>query len=158
MHLLRTALDRDLPVFGICRGIQVMAVATGGDIWQDIPSQCPGSLAHRQSAPRQDPSHDVMVTADSLLARILWPEGNPQERISVNSFHHQAPRKCGTLFQAVAMSPDGITEALSIPAAHFALGVQWHPEELAGSDPSHARLFTAFVKAAQGRPIGRGCA
>ncbi len=92
LSLFRAALARDLPVLGICRGVQVMAVATGGDLWQDIPSQCPGSLAHRQDTPRQEASHTVIVSPDSLLARICRLDDQAHETIAVNSLHHQAPR------------------------------------------------------------------
>ena len=151
--LLHVALRQDLPILGICRGVQVMAAATGGDLWQDIPAQCPGSLAHQQpvGSPRHLPVHDVSVSPDSLLARILWPENSDRHLLSVNSFHHQAPRNCGRIFSAVAFSADGLLEALAIPDAYFALGVQWHPEDMTDTDVLHARIFTAFVRAAQAR-------
>lgn len=151
IHLLRAALKLDLPIFGICRGVQVMAVATGGDLWQDIPSQYPdNSLPHHQKRPRHEASHTVTITPDTRLANILWPEDTDNYQLPVNSFHHQATRNCGRLFFAVATSPDGIIEALAIPDATFALGVQWHPEAMAETESHHARLFSAFVSAAGG--------
>ena len=153
LALARAALSEDLPVLGICRGVQVLAVATGGDLWQDIPSQCAHFLQHRQTVPRQLPSHDVTVIPDSLLAGVLWPHGSDHGRLSVNSFHHQAPRNCGTLLSVVATSPDGSIEALALPGAHFALGVQWHPEDMADSDPRQARIFSALVAAAHERHV-----
>lgn len=151
--LFRAALQRDLPTLGICRGVQVMAVATGGDLWQDIPSQCPHSLNHRQTHPREEPCHHVAVQPDSLLARILWPAGAEEYSMAVNSFHHQAPRNYGTLLTAIATCQDGIIEALTAPTAHFVLGVQWHPENMVSRDPVHARVFTALIDAAANRVI-----
>jgi putative glutamine amidotransferase len=151
MALVQAALRRDLPMLGICRGVQVMAVAAGGSLWQDIPSQCADSLPHAQSAPRDVASHTVEVEADSLLARVLDPDAKQTFYISVNSFHHQAPRACGTIWQPVAHSSDGLIEALVAPEASFALGVQWHPEEMTLSAPAHARLFAALTAAARAR-------
>lgn len=161
--LVLGALARDLPLLGICRGAQVMAVADGGDLWQDIPSQCQGEVEHFQSCPRHLPSHKVTLPRDGALARALGPAlplvrprgsrpaGGDNLTLRVNSFHHQAARKCGSLFTAEGRSSDGLTEALTAPGATFALGVQWHPEEMAETDPAQARLFTAFVEAARGR-------
>ena len=153
MALLLAALRRDLPVLGICRGAQVMAVTTGGDLWQDIPAQCPHCLAHRQTAEFTQPTHAARILRDSPLARILGLSDvtNPDDpRVMVNSFHHQAVRKCGRVFSPVAWSPDGIIEGLYGASATFALGVQWHAEELTETDPRQHRLFTAFVQAAAG--------
>jgi putative glutamine amidotransferase len=150
--LTHEALRRDLPVLGICRGVQVLTIATGGDLWQDLPSQRPAGLCHRQTCPRQQPCHEVDILPGSLLAQICWPEGSDRYTLPVNSFHHQAPRNYGTLCAAIGKSPDGLIEALVVPDAQFALGVQWHPEDMAETDPRHARIFTAFIAAAAGRP------
>ncbi|HEX2949236.1 MAG TPA: gamma-glutamyl-gamma-aminobutyrate hydrolase family protein [Armatimonadota bacterium] len=154
LDLLRTAIRRDLPIMGICRGVQVMSVATGGDLWQDIPSQYSSSISHKQHEERHIGTHKVSVVPDSLLANIIWPEGDATYTLTVNSFHHQAPRNCGRLFTAVAKSPDGIIEGLAIPDAHFALGVQWHPENMAEIDHVQGRLFSALITASMGRKIG----
>lgn len=149
--LLRAVLRRDLPVLGICRGVQVMAVATGGDLWQDIPTQCPGCRQHRQTAARREPTHNVQITPNSLPATIFSIYAGDNACMPVNSFHHQATRSCGTLLTVAATSDDGIIEALVAPDARFVLGVQWHPEEMADTDPAQAHLFAAFVQAARGK-------
>lgn len=149
--LAQAALRRDLPLLAICRGVQVLTIATGGDLWQDIPSQRPDSLPHKQHIARHLPSHDVRVAPDSLLARVLWPDGTDDVLLPVNSMHHQAPRACGTRLTPVAWCTDDIVEALTATDAFFILGVQWHPEEMAATDPRQARLFSALIHACAGR-------
>jgi len=149
--LLRAALRRDLPVLGICRGIQVMAVAAGGDLWQDIPAQLPDNIGHNQSGARHEASHAVAVAPESRLARMLGVRGGADDnssRIRVNSIHHQAVRQCGTAFVPAAWSDDGIIEALIAPDARWMVGVQWHPEDMASRDSAQRRLFAEFVRAA----------
>jgi putative glutamine amidotransferase len=128
-----------------------MAVAAGGSLWQDIPTQCPQALTHRQAAPRHEPTHTVRVAPESLLDRI-WglsmTNTSPTFDLGVNSFHHQAVRDYGTILNVIARSADGMIEALTAPDATFALGVQWHPEEMADSDPRQMALFAALVRAA----------
>ena len=151
--LVRAAQQRGLPVLGICRGIQMLAVAAGGTIWQDIPAQLPDSLPHQQTAPRHQPSHRVTLAPGSRLARILLPapaDSAAPLHIDVNSFHHQAARSCATIFSAMAWSDDGLIEGIAAADDWFALGVQWHPEEMAATDPRQARLFTALIEAARG--------
>lgn len=130
------------PVLGICRGLQVMNIALGGDIYQDLPAQYDGNLiAHRQKQPSYYPSHPVAVAAGSLLHKI-----SGSEKLMVNSLHHQAIRKVGQ-WQACATAPDGVIEAAELPGHPFFLGVQWHPERLYESDNAAKALFSAFVKA-----------
>ncbi len=155
MALLREALRRDLPVLGICRGIQLMAAALGGDLWQDIPAQCGTDICHYQRAARADTFHAVRLVADSPLARIygLRPDAEGACVLRVNSFHHQAVRAPGPALIPIGWTADNLIEAAALPAAAFVLGVQWHPEDLAADDPRQARLFAAFVQVAAARLV-----
>ncbi|MDA8194046.1 MAG: gamma-glutamyl-gamma-aminobutyrate hydrolase family protein [Thermaerobacter sp.] len=132
-----------MPVFGICRGLQVMAVGFGGTLMQDISRQRPDSpLAHSQKPARQVATHSVEVSPGSRLAAIV---GIAQ--VPVNSFHHQAVDRIPTGWQVTGRSEDGLIEALERAGPAFRLGVQWHPEDLVGGQPTSAALFAAFVKA-----------
>lgn len=153
MALLHAALRQDLPVLGICRGIQLMNVALGGDLWQDIPSQVQENIGHYQQNSRQDSFHHVRVEPDSRLTSILWKNSAEHDqtfRLPVNSFHHQAARHIGSIVTPIAWTDDGLIEALIIPDARFALGVQWHPEDMAATNAVQANIFHAFVQAAGG--------
>jgi putative glutamine amidotransferase len=147
--LAQAALKRGLPVLAICRGIQVLNVAAGGTLIQDIPSQVPGAIKHRQEAPRWLGTHAVVVAPDSRLAALL---GATQVR--VNSYHHQSVKAVAPGFRLSAEAPDGIIEAIeSLCPDRFALGVQWHPEGMFEKVPAFARLFQGLVEAAT---TGRG--
>lgn len=147
MWLVRHAYHRQIPMLGICRGIQVLAAALGGQVYQDIYSQCqqPGMLKHSQDMRRDSASHTVSVQADSLLHRIVQ-----SDTLAVNSFHHQAVSEPGSLLQAVAHSSDGIIEAVESTEFKPILGVQWHPEAFfahQGATAMHA-LFDWLVQEA----------
>jgi putative glutamine amidotransferase len=143
--LLGAARERRMPVFGICRGIQIMNVALGGDLYQDIPSQAESALGHAQKTLREGAWHDVDVRPGTRLAAILG-EG----RAAVNSYHHQACRRVAHGLSVTATTSDGIVEAVEDPGLPFFLGVQWHPEVLeGGTAQSTRRLFAAFVEAAR---------
>jgi putative glutamine amidotransferase len=157
--LVRAARDRGLPVFGICRGVQVMNVALGGDLFQDIPSQVEGAQGHSQRTLIEGAWHDVDIRPGTRLAGIAL--GN---RAAVNSYHHQACRRVAPGLVVTATAADGIIEGLEEPGEAYFLGVQWHPEVLdGGADPLSRRLFAAFVEAARefllrsskGRPAAR---
>jgi putative glutamine amidotransferase len=142
--LVRAALDADLPVLAICRGIQVLNVARGGTLVQDIPSERPGAIQHRVPEPRDGFAHDVQVTTGSLLHRTLdSPRGAV---VGVNSRHHQALAALGAGLSVTATAPDGIIEAIEDPSRVFCLGVQWHPENFWRSGEFRG-LFEAFVRA-----------
>lgn len=140
LALLRGALDRDMPVLGICGGEQLLAVALGGTLIQHIPDAVPGALPHEQPNPRHEPGHAVAITPGSRLARIVGA-GSMQ----VNSSHHQAVRDAGTEAVVNATAPDGVIEGVESTRHRFALGVQWHPEFLI--DPGDARIFAALIAA-----------
>ncbi len=147
LALTRMALERDLPTFGICRGMQTLNVACGGALYQDIATQRPESLTHPQSdLPRNHLAHTVVVERDSRLHALLGVE-----ELRVNSLHHQAVSRPGEGARIVAWAPDGIAEALELPDHRFVVAVQYHPEELVETDALSRRLFAAFTEACRQR-------
>ena len=142
LALARLAYNSGVPMLGICRGIQLLAAAFGGSVHQDLATALPQAklLKHSQEAERHVPTHFV-ETAEGSIVRELFGK-----RLAVNSFHHQAVNAPGPLFRVTAQSADGVVEAIeSTDAAHFAVGVQWHPEcFLAGGDESMLPLFRRF--------------
>jgi putative glutamine amidotransferase len=147
MTLLRQALGRALPVFGICGGAQVLNVVCGGSLYQDIPSQVPKAYKHSGAVER---SHTIDIVADTRLAAIMQAT-----ELRVNSTHHQAVRVPGQGMVVSATARDGVIEAVEMPERPFVLGVQWHPERLFSDDEPSRRLFAAFVKAAEEYPLTR---
>ena len=152
LRLARWAAAEDLPVLGICRGHQVLNVALGGTLVQDIPSQVNTTLKHDQvdGLPRSNRLHTVAIAEDSQLAAILG-----ETHVSVNSLHHQSVAEVAPGARVTATAPDGVVEALEVPGKPFLLSVQWHPEDLYAEDPAMARLFEAFVAAARERHAQR---
>ena len=150
--LIRWGLAEGKPLLGICRGIQTMNVAAGGTLYQDITAQCPGAgrhdFFHSDDYARDFMAHPVAVEPGCRLSLALG-----EERLSVNSLHHQAVKAVPPAFRSVAHSPDGIVEGVEAPGHPFAVGVQWHPEELTTSQAAARRLFAAFVDACRD---GRG--
>ena len=142
--LLRRAMAADKPVLGICRGLQFINAALGGTLWQDLPSQHPSEIIHRQTAPYDAPSHEVRLLPGSPLEALLG-----RESLGVNSYHHQAIRDLAAPLEAMAMSPDGLIEAIRHPGQRFLWGVQWHPEFAWRSDPAAAAIFRAFVESCE---------
>ena len=143
----REALDRDLPILGICGGQQLLAVALGGRLIQHIPDAIPNALAHEQPNDRGEPGHEVEILDGTLLRRICG-----RDRMAVNSAHHQAVEAPGPGALVNARAPDGVIEGIEAPDRRFCLGVQWHPEY--GVDPADQRLFEALVEAARGGGAG----
>ena len=143
-RLTLLALETGWPVFGICRGVQIMNVAAGGKLYSDIPDQVPGVRFNHQQpvgTPRDHIVHKVRIPEDTLLHRVIG-----SSIIAVNSFHHQAVSEPGKDIIINAYSEDGIPEGIEIPGHPFALGVQWHPECMQQYD-DHMKLFRAFVDA-----------
>ena len=147
IDLTRYALGRRLPLLAICRGIQLLNVALGGTLQQDIAGE-PGSLInHSQSEPRHQPTHAVKLDDGTRLAGILGAL-----ELDVNSFHHQALKGLGRGLRPVAWAPDGVVEGIELDGADFVVGVQWHPEDLAGHDAAARNVFRALVAAARAHP------
>jgi len=153
IELTKRAIDRDFPILAICRGIQVLNVAAGGDIYQDINEQKSEVLSHNQDAPRWHRTHRVEIEGDSLLREIV-SEGS----IMVNSFHHQNVREVAEGFRAVARSSDGLIEAIERRSGAFQLGIQWHPEAMVEEDKNAGLIFARFVEVAEGSQGRKGLA
>ena len=150
--LVLAARARKLPILAICRGVQVLNVACGGTLVQDIPSQIAGALTHSLPVPQHQPyelAHEVWVDKDSLLARLMR-ERLVDEALEVNSRHHQAVKALASGFVISATAPDGVIEAIEDPKALFCLGVQWHPENFFRTGEFRA-LFEGFLETAQKR-------
>lgn len=141
MCLTRLAVKRRMPVLGICRGMQALAIVSGGTIFQDIYSQNPEKelICHSQGTPRCEVSHEVIIQNDSLLSRIMGCQ-----RADVNSFHHQAVSSVGSDCKVVAWSQDGIVEGIEFANLPI-IAVQWHPEELFSEHNVQRRLFNWLV-------------
>ncbi len=157
MDILRHALQRGVPVFGICRGMQVLNVALGGTLYQDLPSQLEGgSIAHRQQMPKWQWTHEIEVDAGSEVAKITQ-----STNLRVNSYHHQAIKTLADGLAAVAHASDGVIEAVESHdlSEHWLVGVQWHAEAMRDTEgPEHRNLFEAHVAAAERHALRRAAA
>ncbi len=143
-YLLHTAMQIDLPILGICRGIQFINAALGGTLWQDIPSQFPTDLIHCQKPPYDKPVHDVIIEKNSPLHDLLQTECLP-----VNSYHHQGVRELSPMLRCMAQSTDGLIEAVYAPSQRFLWAVQWHPEFSFMNDENSLRIFQSFIESCQ---------
>ena len=147
LQLIRWALEDGKPVLGICRGIQLINLAAGGTLYQDLGAQLAGSSKHDyfpgQGFARDQLTHDVVIEEGSKLASIYGAG-----RLRVNSMHHQAVKDLAPGLVTTAVAPDGVVEALESSDEQFVLGVQWHPESLTDRDPRMHRLLSGFVQAA----------
>ncbi len=144
---IHVALEGGLPILAVCRGVQVLNVALGGSLFQDVGTEPGTQLPHSQQEPRDQPTHKVKVQPGSRLAQTLGTD-----ELEVNSMHHQAVKTLGAGLAAVAWAPDQIVEGVELTdPSHLVLGVQWHPEELIRHSESARRLFAALVDAAARR-------
>jgi gamma-glutamyl-gamma-aminobutyrate hydrolase PuuD len=147
--LVLAARRKKLPILAICRGIQVLNVAYGGTLVQDIPSQLPGAGTHNLAVPEHESyalAHEIWVEKDSLLAKLMR-DRIADDGLEVNSRHHQAVKDVAKGFKVTATAPDGVIEAIEDPASAFCLGVQWHPENFFRTGEFRA-LFEGFLEAA----------
>ncbi|MCL6636584.1 MAG: gamma-glutamyl-gamma-aminobutyrate hydrolase family protein [Alicyclobacillus sp.] len=144
MALIHALCAQGKPVLGLCRGIQVLNVAFGGSLYQDLGRQWRGHIQHAQKARRDHLSHEVRLAPHSLLAQLY----GGQTRVRCNSFHHQAVRSVGPGLRAVAWDADGLIEGIEAADGRFVVGVQWHPENLWRRYPEHHGLFRGLVSAA----------
>ena len=141
--VLQEIEQRNLPLFAICFGMQILNVSRGGTLIQDITTQWPNAIKHEQGPPRDRASHSVSFRKECLLSSLAASETG-----LVNSFHHQAIEKLGTNLEATAWSSDGLIEAIEDPRPErFVLGVQWHPELGWEQDELSQALFNDFIKA-----------
>ena len=152
IHVYRDALElrafpkifnTGKPVMGICRGAQLINVALGGTLYQDIPSQLTDFIQHMQTEPKFSYSHDVTVLKDTPLYNLIG-----KERMHANTFHHQAVKTLGQGLEVMAVADDGIIEAMYMPGERYFRAYQWHPERLFDSDEYHKDIFRELVEAA----------
>jgi putative glutamine amidotransferase len=148
MTLVRWATVDKKPVLGVCRGIQAINVALGGTLYQDMQAQYPNGIKHDYFPPaggytRESLVHSADIASGSRLAQILG-----RDRVEVNSMHHQGIKTVAPGLLATARAPDASIEGIEGCGASYLIGVQWHPEELASSQPDMRRLFSSFIEAA----------
>jgi putative glutamine amidotransferase len=144
LAVIRSVIDRRRPILAVCRGIQVLNVALGGTLFQDVGTDPGTELQHSQTEPRDQPTHKVTIRSGSRLAQALGTD-----ELEVNSMHHQAVKTLGAGLEAVAWAPDQIIEGVEMgDDSRFVLGVQWHPEELTAESEPARRLFAALVRSA----------
>ena len=143
LTMARWALQENVPTLGICRGMQVMNVALGGSLYQDLGALYEGSLKHALwDMPRTTIAHTVHVETGSRMEQLLGTS-----ELQANSLHHQAVKTPGKGVRVSGRAEDGVVELIEVPAHRFMMGVQCHPEELYTNEPSWAKLFSSFIRA-----------
>lgn len=142
--LLRLAMKRNIPILGICRGIQFINAALGGDLYQDLPGEHPSPIEHHQQAPYDMPVHSVTIKQATPLYKTLQ-----KETIEVNSYHHQAIKTLAPNLEIMAKSSDGLIEAVYSPEHKFLWAIQWHPEFSYKSDLNSRKIFKTFIEHSQ---------
>jgi putative glutamine amidotransferase len=142
LGLISLALQRDLPLLGVCGGAQAINVALGGSLYQDIPTQIPNAGEHQQGNLKELGGHPIKIHHGTKLKQIVG-----QESLEVNTTHHQAVKKLGTGLIVNATAEDDVIEGIESKEHSFVLGVQWHPEALVARVPSQRKIFASFVTA-----------
>ncbi len=138
--LFRMVYEQDKPLLGICRGIQCINVVMGGTLYQDLPSEHSSDTEHHQIPPYDVPVHSVKIIGDSPLYKLL-----KKETLMVNSYHHQAILTLAPKVSAMAVSEDGLIEAVCVPKKRFIWGIQWHPELSCLVDENSRKIFSEFI-------------
>ena len=141
---IKIALERDMALLGICRGLQFLNVSLGGTLYQDILSEADSALVHLHTPPEDPVTHDVIIEPDTPLASVIQ-----EQKIHVNSFHHQGVKKLSSKLKCMACATDGVLEAAYMPGKRFVRGVQWHPEMSYQTDGNSLKIFGAFVSGAK---------
>lgn len=142
LSIAQKALESGKPILGICRGAQLLNVACGGSLYQDLPSESPSQILHRQAEGLFAFSHDVNILPDSPLFQLVG-----QERMRANSFHHQAVKRLGRGLSVMALADDGIIEGFYGTGKQYLRAYQWHPERLFEYDEANKSLFIDFINA-----------
>ncbi len=145
LALFSRAIESKKPILSICRGMQVINVALGGTLYQDIPSEYETEILHKQTAPSGVPWHDVLISQGSVLQSL----SRGKVRMAANSFHHQAIKDVASVLSVTATAVDGIVEAFTHGAHPYLRGYQWHPERLYTVDADNRRIFEEFIEACQ---------
>ncbi len=143
-RMFEKMIATDKPILAICRGMQVVNVAFGGTLYQDIPSEISTDIQHRQTEARYEFSHFVKILGDTPLAAFIG-----ENSIRANSFHHQAVKDLGEGLKVMAVAEDGIVEAIYLPSERYLFAFQWHPELLQEKDGASRRVFESFISAAK---------
>ncbi len=142
--LFHTVYEKNKPIFGICRGIQLINTVLGGTLYQDLPTEHPSNILHRQTIPSEKPTHFVTLVADTPIREVIGAD-----TLMVNSCHHQAIKTLGKDLSVMAVSEDGLIESVYAPEKYFVQAVQWHPECMYHVDENSRRLLRHFVKACE---------
>lgn len=140
LMVIHEALEKDIPLLGICRGIQILNVSLGGTLYQDLPTQHQSAIDHHMHAPYDRICHDVKLCPNTPLNQLL-----AKETLGVNSYHHQAIKELAKPLRQMAVSEDGLIEAVYKPDQRFVWAVQWHPELCYKTDEDNRLIFKAFV-------------
>ena len=141
-NMLRQVMKSSKPLLAICRGSQLVNVAFGGTLYQDMPSEKPSTVLHRQEDFGSTPAHSVSLVADTPLSSLI-----KQEHMQVNSLHHQAIKKLGDGLEIMALAEDGIVEALYLRGEQYLRAYQWHPERMFDTDAQSRLIFADFINA-----------